>query len=407
MDSIFAMPNIDPRSIVPVNPEILVWARSKADLSIQDAVRELGIQNLKNYLADERLEDFESGECKPPRSLLVEMARVYHQPLLTFYVAEPPKETSRGVDFRTLPDNIQTGSTGILNLFLRDIIARQSMVRAVMEEEDKSVSLDWVGSRTMKDGVDVLVQSIQELIRIDHGHYHAQQSPEEAFFMIRKRIEQAGVFVLLESGLECGYKAFALQQFSGFAIADRCAPFVVINQRNSYPAISSMLLHELVHLLLGDTGVSNDCFENSVEKFCHDVAEKFFLPSAELKKLGIEFHTDHDTMATRIMEFAKERNLSSYMVADKALQHGLINDLEFNRVSQYFGKLRSGEDQDFEAGTSVKPSDSGYFAARRHCLGGALVSFVKRMVSNGSLPATKAAIILSVFPTEVQHVLNN
>ena len=50
--------------------------------------------------------------------------------------------------------------------------------------------------------------------------------------------------------------AIDVDVFRGFAIADNIAPFVVINDNDSIPAWSFTLLHEVVHLLLGQTGIS-------------------------------------------------------------------------------------------------------------------------------------------------------
>ena len=49
--------------------------------------------------------------------------------------------------------------------------------------------------------------------------------------------------------------AIDVDVFRGFAIADDIAPFVVINDNDSVSAWSFTLLHELVHLLLGETGI--------------------------------------------------------------------------------------------------------------------------------------------------------
>ena len=86
--------------------------------------------------------------------------------------------------------------------------------------------------------------------------YYAQPTPNEAFSLLRSRTEDAGVFVLLKGDLGSYHTAIPVDVFRGFAIADDVAPFVVINDQDSTPAWSFTLLHELVHLLLGQTGIS-------------------------------------------------------------------------------------------------------------------------------------------------------
>ena len=55
--------------------------------------------------------------------------------------------------------------------------------------------------------------------------------------------------------------------FRGFALADDVAPFVVINEKDSRAAWSFTLLHELVHILLGETGISGYNSNAEIERF--------------------------------------------------------------------------------------------------------------------------------------------
>ena len=55
--------------------------------------------------------------------------------------------------------------------------------------------------------------------------------------------------------------------FRGFALADRFAPFVVINDKDAAEAWSFTLLHELCHLFLGETGVSAAKIDGAIKRF--------------------------------------------------------------------------------------------------------------------------------------------
>ena len=89
-----------------INPSILAWARETAALSINDAARKIGLDSSKKASAAEKLESFEKGETYPTRNQLFEIARAYHRPLTTFYLANPPRKANRGEDFWTLPGQI-------------------------------------------------------------------------------------------------------------------------------------------------------------------------------------------------------------------------------------------------------------------------------------------------------------
>ena len=93
-----------------VNPTIIKWARETAGLTIDEAVRKLGINDTKVSRAADRLAELESGAKPPTRPMLVKMAKQYRRPLLTFYLSDVPRKGDRGQDFRTLPEGHDSGA---------------------------------------------------------------------------------------------------------------------------------------------------------------------------------------------------------------------------------------------------------------------------------------------------------
>ena len=114
-----------------VNPEILTWARETAGLTPEDAVKKLNIRAAYGIEAEERLAALETGAVAPTRPMLIKMAKQYHRPLLAFYLSKPPRKGDRGADFRTLSTDRSATDDAILDALIRDVTARQSMVRAV------------------------------------------------------------------------------------------------------------------------------------------------------------------------------------------------------------------------------------------------------------------------------------
>src|SRR6185312_3972790 len=142
--------------------------------------------------------------------------------------------------------------------------------------------LRWVGSARLDAGVGSVLAAIRQTLGVDLADYRAQPSPEAAFAFLRGKVEAAGVFVLLIGNLGSHHTAIPVDAFRGFALADRFAPFIVINDQDAKTAWSFTLLHELAHLWLGATGVSGGLPESRIERFCNDVAAAFLLPNPEL-----------------------------------------------------------------------------------------------------------------------------
>ena len=390
-------------SKVIVNPAILRWARETAGLGLEDAARKIRLSRTKEFAAVERLEALESGDAAPTRALLVRMAKQYRRPLLTFYLSDVPEKGDRGNDYRTLPDGYDPTDDAILDALIRGIRARQSMLRAALEDEEEAEQLPFIGSKSMSDGVQDVVTSIRETLTLTLDEFRQAQSADEAFKKLRTAVESLGIYVVLAGNLGSYHTAIELRTFRGFALSDPVAPFIVMNDQDARAAWSFTLLHELTHLWLGQTGVSGGYAELAVEQFCNDVAGEYLLPGNEL--LTFELPAESE-LANSITEFANERNVSRSMVAYKLYRLRRVERNVWLRLSTHFR-------EEWLAGRETRREQSrnqeggpNYYAVRRHRVGNALLSVVERMMRAGTLTTTKAGTILDVKAKNVQSLLS-
>jgi Zn-dependent peptidase ImmA (M78 family)/DNA-binding XRE family transcriptional regulator len=385
-----------------MNADLFKWARDTAGFDLETAAKALGIKPAK-------LEAMEHGEVEPSRPQLLNMAKVYRRPLVTFYLAKPPARGERGEDFRTLPPDRNQADDATLDALIRDVRSRQAVVRSLTEDEDEGAPLAFVGSMRMEQGVDAVLASIKDMLRIDRTAYRAQRSAEAAFAYLRAQAESVGIFVLLMGNLGTHHTAIGVEAFRGFAIADPFAPFVVINDQDARTAWSFTLLHEIAHLWLGQTGVSGNSLEQTVERFCNDVASKFLLPANELSELAI----DNDTSPARAIElisvFTNKRFVSRRMVAYGLLKAKRISLATWRSFDAALYKQRQKELAAEKAAEKSKRQEKeggvSYYIVRRHRLGGALLGFVERSMGAGALTPVKAAKVLGVNPRSVYPLL--
>ena len=249
-----------------VNPKILRWARETAGFTVEESIQKLRLGPARGLSAVERLNALESGPEAPTRPMLLKMAKQYRRPLLTFYMSAPPRRGDRGQDFRTLPEGHSSTDDALLEALIRDVRARQSLIREALEDEEEAVRLPFVGSVKMSHGTPAVVLSIRNTINIGFLEFHKRSSPQDAFELLRTRAEKVGVFVLLKGDLGSYHSAIDPETFRGFALADEIAPFAVINDQDSKAAWSFTLLHELAHIWLGETGVSGGFGELAIEQ---------------------------------------------------------------------------------------------------------------------------------------------
>jgi Zn-dependent peptidase ImmA (M78 family)/transcriptional regulator with XRE-family HTH domain len=381
-----------------LNPEIFKWARETAGLSVEDAASGLGIAHADKLLS------IESGNEAPSRAVLLKMAKHYRRSLLTFYLSAPPQKGDRGEDFRTVVENRTIESDANLDALIRDLRARQSLVRSTLEDEE-SESLDFIGSTKLSQGVPATVRAIQNLLQLDVNEFRKQKRPEDAFSILRDRAEAGNIFVLLIGNLGSHHSAIPVEAFRGFAIADKIAPFVVINDQDSKTAWSFTLVHELAHLCLGTTGISAAPSEKAIEQFCNDVAGEFLLPEAELKLLVLPTPWQVDSSITAISKFAADRHLSRAMVAYKLYRAGKIPFVQWQKLDSRLKELSAKEKAQNKAKPKENESGPSYYVVRRHRLGKAILEFANRTLRSGALSPVKAAKVLGVKPRSVQPLL--
>jgi len=288
---------------------------------------------------------------------------------------------------------------------VRDIRARQSLVRATLEEADEAETLPVVGTARTTENPTALARRIAGTLYFDMAAYRRCRTIGDAGSYLRSQIEAAGIFVLFVDNLGSHHTEIPVDVFRGFALADDVAPFVAANANDSEGAQSFTMIHELAHLWLGLTGVSGRDGERDIEKFCNDVAGEFLLPALELQQLDISEASGIADAVQVIGAFAQTRKVSGIMVAYQLHRSGAVGFAFYQGIAATFRRnfiSQRGRDREMAREAETGPTDP---VIRRHRAGPALVQLVDRMLGAGALTTTKAGKVLGVSAKNVQSVL--
>ncbi|MGB8770575.1 MAG: ImmA/IrrE family metallo-endopeptidase, partial [Candidatus Korobacteraceae bacterium] len=218
-----------------------------------------------------------------------------------------------------------------------------------MEEID-APPVDFIGTATMNIPPENLAHRITDRLQFSLDEFRRQPDVNRAFGYLREKIEAAGVYVLLLGNLGNYRTNISVDVFRGFAIADPIASFIVINDQDAQAAWSFTVLHEMVHLWLGTTGISSTSTEARIEKYCNDIAGEILLPTAEIRALADLRRATVNQLIDLISPFASARKISRAMVAYKLLRADAINESTWRQVAdrlrEEWLETRRGEAQE-------------------------------------------------------------
>ena len=398
-----------------INPAILEWARETAGLQPEEAAERLDfIKPTRAESAAQRLLAFESGERTPTRNQLLKFASVYRRPPLTFYLKQPPVRGDRGEDFRQTAGRVSRRDDSLLDALLRDIRARQEMVRSLLEDVEEAHDLPFVGSAAVDQGPESVAASIAATLNFDHQRRESRRGGADTLFRtLRGRTESAGVFVLLIGDLGSYHTAIDAEIFRGFVISDRIAPFVVINDQDARPARSFTLIHELAHIWLDRSGVSGAPSpdaplspQDRIERFCNDVAGEFLLPTTALRSRSARPDAgDGQGAADFIQALAEDWSVSEPMAAYRLNRIGFVETAIYRElVADYAARWRRHRRHQRELYRDNEGGPNRHVVMRSR-LGNALLDVVRRTLRANTLTHTKAAKLLGVKAGSVEPLL--
>lgn len=254
-----------------VNPNVLTWARESAGFDLAAAAAKVEID-------EEKLAAWEAGDDQPSIPQLRKLAEGYKRPLAVLYLPEPPTTAFQAMhDFRRLPELGLRRFSPDLTLEIRLAQQRRELALELFQDADERPSAFTLETALGTDPEKAAL-TIREALGVDYKLQSHWRDPRVAFLAWRSRIEALGVLIFQASRIES-------DEASGFASWADVLPFMVINRKDAYARRTFSMFHELAHLMLRQSGVSDLDLEGpraaddeKIEVFCNQVAAAALMP---------------------------------------------------------------------------------------------------------------------------------
>jgi Zn-dependent peptidase ImmA (M78 family) len=268
----------------------------------------------------EKLKDWEEGTQQPTVRQAETLAKAYRRPFALFFLPEIPRDFQPLQDFRTK----NASPLGTASVFIiREMQQKQAWLHDVYEESGEK-PLPFVGSFTLSSSPQQVAKSILSQLEINPSFY-STDSPIREWI---SKAEQRGIFISRTSFIHTRMKIDS-EELQGFTIADFYAPFVFINSGDWDAPQLFTLVHELAHIWIAQSGISNatdsllrgkDKF-HPVELFCNEVAANALMPAELMRALPKNTFQSGST----VFKTAKTIGISSFAFLVRALELNLIS----------------------------------------------------------------------------------
>ncbi len=368
-----------------ITAKVFKWARESAKITEEIAASKIAV-------SVDKLQEWEKGKSYPTIRQAQILAKAYRRPFALFFLPDIPS------DFQPLQDFRKKGSKELSTssiFIIREIQQKQAWISDVNEEngEDK---VPFIGRFSLKDNPQIVAEDIIRTLGVNPLRYKTNNPMLEWV----DGAESKGIFISRTSFIHSRLKLDS-NELQGFAIADEYAPFVFINSDDWNAPQLFTLVHELVHLWIAETGISNDVEPsikktedyNPIELFCNKVAANVLMPKDYITNLNSNVFDN----AQGVFRSAKHIGVSSFALLVRALNLKIITLNNFNKLKlqadkDYRGFLQREE----EKKTKDKKGGPSYFLLQVNRNSRLFTQTVLDAFRGGSIEPTQASSLLNV-----------
>ncbi|TXK93246.1 hypothetical protein BMR10_16300 [Methylococcaceae bacterium CS4] len=217
---------------------------------------------------------------------------------------------------------------------LDDVLRKQDWYLEYLQEQGAE-KLAFVGkypfSRQLE--VEAIATDIVETLDLTEQERKQCKDYKDFFSLLSIKAEKIGILVFKSSIVQSNTRrSLSVNEFRCFAIADPLAPLIFINGKDSEAAWIFTLAHEIAHIWLGESGVSDIPVkkqpDNKVEVLCNRIAAEILTPRKQFLKSW------NETKMPDFTQLSKYFNVSQLVIARRAFDLGKINWQTYQDIAE-------------------------------------------------------------------------
>jgi Zn-dependent peptidase ImmA (M78 family)/transcriptional regulator with XRE-family HTH domain len=376
---------------------VLKWARESARMTEETAAAKVSV-------TVEKFKEWEAGISQPTIRQAQTLAKAYKRPFALFFLPEIPR------DFQPLQDFRKSGSKALTTssiFIIREIQQKQAWIRDVYSENQEE-KLPFVGRFSINDNPQKVAQDILTTLKINPAFYKTDNPIKEWI----DSSETNGIFISRTSFIHSRLKLDS-EELQGFAIADPHAPFIFVNSEDWNAPQLFTLVHELAHIWIAETGISNEVepdLKNKdkfhpVELFCNEVAANALMP----KEIVLAFHTTSFQTSKDVFKIAKQLGVSSFALLVRALNLNIISTTTYQKLKKqadidFSDYLKREAEKKARQKEKDKPGGPNYFLLQLNRNSRLFTQTVLDAFRGGFIEPTLASNLLNVQVNKFQKL---
>lgn len=259
------------------------------------------------------------------------LAEKTYTPFGFLFLPKPPSERLPIKDFRTFGDAQAKPSAALMDVVFESQ-RRQAWYREYLISQGAE-KLDFVGSCSVDIPIEAAANSIRKTITVGALVSTTISSWKDNLSAHFDAAEEAGILVMRNGVVgNNGMRKLSTKEFRGFALSDPYAPLVFINTRDAQAAQLFTLIHEIAHIWLGESAVSNiektQTDGETAERYCNAVAAEVLVPKEDF----IARWNRRSDPFSEIKRLAGTYKVSTLVTARRALDLNVISKDQFNVI---------------------------------------------------------------------------